>query len=266
MKKKNDLVTIITPMYNSERYIIETINSVLAQTYDNWEMILVDDCSSDGTVGIIQSFIETDSRIKIIQLEVNSGAAVARNTAIQEAEGRYIAFVDSDDVWVAHKLETQLMFMHESAAKMTYSAYQIFDENSNIIGERGVPDKLSYHDLLKTNYIGCLTVIYDTEYFGKVLMPLIRRRQDYGLWLTLLKDINFAYGINQPLAYYREHSSSISSNKMQTSMYNWQLLRRVEKMNLLKSIYYFSQYAIRGIMRSKLPRLALILGLSQSVK
>jgi glycosyltransferase involved in cell wall biosynthesis len=253
-------VSIITPVHNASRYIGESIESVLGQSFSDWEMIIVDDCSTDNSVNIIQSFSDNDSRINLIQLSENSGAAVARNAAIGAAQGRYIAFLDSDDIWMPHKLATQLAFMQSNNYPFVYSAYGKIDEEGRVIGHIGVPDKVSYSDLLKTCSIGCLTAIYDTAYFGKVTMPLIRKRQDFGLWLKLLKEVDFAYGIKDTLGQYRVRSNSISSNKASTVTYTWRLYREIEKLSVIKASYYFLHYAMRGVLRTKAPGLARKLG------
>jgi len=257
----NNLVSIITPSYNSSEYIAETIKSVMAQTYHNWEMIIVDDVSSDSSLYTIQKYRNKDSRIVLIELNENSGAAVARNTAIKAASGRYIAFLDADDIWLPHKLEKQIAFMQENNCPFSFSAYEKINESGELIGKIGVPSRVTYHSLLKTCVIGCLTSIYDTSYFGKVNMPLIRKRQDFGLWLKLLKKVNFACGINDPLAQYRVHKNSISANKVSVAVYTWRLYRDVEKLNLFKASYYFLHYAIRGVLRTKVPKLARLLGI-----
>lgn len=253
-------VSVVLPLFNSEAYIAETIASVLKQTYSDWELIIVDDVSDDGSVQIVERFAENDARIKLIRLSGNSGAATARNTAISEAKGRYIAFLDSDDLWSPNKLEVQLAFMQDNGYPFTFTAYQRIDETGKSLGIVGVPRKVSYKQMLKTSVIGCLTAMYDTTFFGKVYMPLIRKRQDYGLWLKLLKQVEFAYGIQQPLGLYRVRRDSISSNKLNTSTYNWRLYRDVEKLPFLSSCYYFSHYAVRGVLRTKFPRLAKKIG------
>ncbi|AHF01125.1 glycosyl transferase [Thiomicrospira aerophila AL3] len=254
------IVSIITPSHNSTQFISETIQSVLSQSISDWEMIIVDDCSTDKSVEVIQSFVEQDSRIKLIRLSVNSGAAVARNTAIEAAQGRYIAFLDSDDLWLPDKLEKQLAFMQVDNYPFTYAAYDKIDENGQVFGLIGVPDRVCYSDLLKMCSIGCLTAIYDTEYFGKVTMPLIRKRQDFGLWLKLLKKTEYAYGLNETLAQYRVRTDSISANKANAAKFTWRLYREVEGMNVFKASYYFSHYAVRGLLRTKAPGLARMLG------
>lgn len=256
----NPSISIITPSHNCSSFISETIQSALKQSFTDWEMIIVDDCSTDHSVVVIQSFVEQDSRIKLIQLAENSGAAVARNRAVEAAQGRYIAFLDSDDLWLLNKLEKQLAFMQANNYPFSYAAYDKIDENGQVFGHIGVPDRVCYSDLLKMCSIGCLTAMYDTEYFGKVYMPLIRKRQDLGLWLRLLKKTDYAYGLNETLAQYRVRMDSISANKANAAKFIWRLYREVEGLNLIKASYYFSHYAIRGLLRTKAPGLARILG------
>ncbi|WP_176719658.1 glycosyltransferase family 2 protein [Salinivibrio sp. BNH] len=242
-------VSIITPSYDCSNYISNTIDSVLFQTFTDWEMIVVDDCSSDNSVSVINSYMEKDSRIRLIQLKENSGAAIARNTAIEVAQGRYIAFLDSDDLWEPEKLAIQLSFMQRNDIAFSFSAYHKINEEAVDIGTVSVPENVSYHQLLKCCVIGCLTAMYDTNKIGKVYMPLIRKRQDFGLWLRILKKCGIAYGIAQPLAKYRVRKDSISSNKLKAALYNWKLYREVENLNLFQALYYFSHYAISGVLR-----------------
>lgn len=257
----NPSVSIVTPSYRSESFVADTIRSVQSQSVTDWEMIVVDDCSMDHSVDVVQAFVEQDSRIKLIQLAENSGAAVARNVAIEEARGRYIAFLDSDDVWLPTKLEKQLGFMRANGHAFTYSAYVKVDEFGVIFGRVGVPAKVCYTDLLKVSSIGCLTAMYDTEFFGKVYMPLIRKRQDLGLWLRLLGKTKYAFGLNEALAQYRVRANSISGNKVDAAKFTWRLYRDVEGLNLAKAGYYFSHYAARGLLRTKAPSLARFLGI-----
>ncbi len=245
------MVSIITPSYNSSKFIAKCIESVLSQTYKNWEMIVVDDRSPDNSNEIIQSYIKKDSRIRLIELEKNSGPAVARNRAIKESKGRYIAFLDSDDVWMEEKLQIQLTFMQENDLALTYSSYCLIDEEDNGLGEFITKERVSYSDLLKTNSIGCLTAIYDTQKIGKIFMPDIRQKQDYGLWLQILKDIKTTKGILEPLAIYRIRKKSVSSNKLKAARYLWKIFRDVEKLNIFKSIYYFCFYIYHGVKKYK---------------
>lgn len=255
------IVSIIIPTHNSVQFISETIKSVLDQSFFDWEMIIVDDCSSDNSVEVIQSFADQDPRIKLIQLSENSGAAVARNTAIEAAKGRYIAFLDSDDAWLPNKLEKQVAFMQENNYPFTFAAYDKVNESDEMFGHVGVPDKVTYSDLLKSSSIGCLTAMYDTEFFGKVYMPLIRKRQDLGLWLKLLKKTKYAYGLNETLGFYKVRKDSISANKKSAALFTWRLYRDIEKLSLPKASYYFSHYAVRGLLRTKYPGVARFLGI-----
>jgi len=247
----NDLVSIITPSYNSEKFISKTIESVLSQTYQKWEMIIVDDCSSDNSNEIIKEYIKKDERIRLIKLEKNSGPAVARNRAIKEAKGRYIAFLDSDDLWLPDKLKKQIKFMEKNNLSFTYSAYKLINEEDKELGIFIPKEEIKYEDLLKTNYIGCLTAIYDSEKLGKLYMPNILKRQDYGLWLKILKQIKKTKAILEPLAIYRIRKKSVSSNKIKAAKYQWKIYREVEHLNLVKSMYYFMSYIFYGIKKYK---------------
>ena len=248
---QGSLVSIITPSYKSERFISQTIESVLSQTYLNWEMIIVDDVSPDNSNSIIEEYIKKDDRIKLINLEKNSGPAVARNRAIKEAKGRYIAFLDADDLWMPEKLEKQIEFMTEYNLDLTYSSYKLIDENNNGLGKFITKDIISYESLLKTNSIGCLTAIYDSKNLGKVYMPDIIKRQDYGLWLKILKKIGNTKGMLEPLATYRILKSSVSSNKFIALLYVWKIYRNVEKLGFITSFYYICHFIYNGLRKYK---------------
>lgn len=243
----NELVSIITPSYKSESFISKTIESVLSQSYKNWEMIIVDDVSPDSSNDIIEEYCKKDSRIKLIRLEKNSGPAVARNRAIEKAEGRYIAFLDSDDLWKPNKLETQINYMNTNKLAFTYSSYDLIDEEDNRLGHFITKEKISYYSLLKTCDVGCLTAIYDIEQIGKVYMPNILKRQDYGLWLEILKKIGYTHGMTECLATYRIRKNSVSSNKFKAIYYVWKIYREVEQLSLLKSSYYMFYYIYNRI-------------------
>ena len=232
------LVSIITPVYNSEKYLADNISSVLAQTYKNWELILVDDCSSDTSEVICESFEKNDTRIKYHRLDINSGAGIARNKAIEMANGNFIAFLDSDDTWYPEKLEKQLNFMKENDYHFTFTDYNMVDEAGNTLNKL-VKCKpiVNYNKALFKNPIGCLTVIYSVDFFGKQYMPSIRKRQDFALWLNLLKRTN-GYGLNECLSSYRFGNNSISANKLDLLKYEWKIYRDVEGLSLFKSIFY----------------------------
>jgi teichuronic acid biosynthesis glycosyltransferase TuaG len=243
-------VSIITPNYNSANFIEETINSIIKQSYTNWELIITDDVSTDNSIDLIQKYVNIDNRIKLIQLKENSGAAVARNTSIEAATGKYIAFLDSDDLWTPDKLEKQIQFMNENNSSFSYSNYKLIDEEGNNLNIIKKPtSNLTYNELLKENQIGCLTAIYDQKKLGKVYMPLIRKRQDYGLWLEILKQINHAHKIDEVLAIYRVRENSISSNKVEMLKYNFQLFNKHQKLSKLKSFYYLCWNIYRKIRK-----------------
>ena len=237
----NLLVSIITPSYNSSKYIEETIWSVVSQTYKNWEMIIVDDMSPDNANIIIDNFLKNDSRIQLIKLEKNVGVAEARNIAIEQAKGRYIAFLDSDDIWLPQKLEKQINFMQEHDLSLTYSSYYTINENSTRLNTRKVKELISYRDMLKSNHIGNLTGIYDCDKLGKVYMDS-RGHEDYILWLKVFKEIKQTRGIVEPLAEYRILANSLSSNKLKVLKWQWHIYRKVEKLNIFQSSYYFLFY------------------------
>jgi glycosyltransferase involved in cell wall biosynthesis len=235
----NNLVSIITPNYNSEKFISETIKSVLNQTYKNWEMIIVDDVSSDKSIDIITSFCKKDARIQLHQLPENSGAAIARNKAIDLAKGTFIAFLDSDDLWLPKKLEFQLDFMLKNNYSLSYTSYEIINEEGELTNKIiSCKDKLNYNRMLYSNEIGCLTAMYNKDVLGKIFMPEIRKRQDYGLWLKILKSEKYAFGFATVLAQYRDRSKSISNNKVEMLKWNWNLYKNVENLSYFRATYY----------------------------
>lgn len=255
------LVSIITPCFNASETLGKTVVSIMEQTFPDWELLLVDDCSSDDTCKKAKAFSAKDSRIKLIRQPQNGGAARARNAGIDLAKGRYIAFLDADDSWHPEKLQHQLALMKRHKWPLSFTSYTRVTEDGAIINQVGVPETVTYRQLLKTNVIGCSTAMYDTAIVGKVHMPDMRRRQDFGLWLRILKITPNGYGINgEPLTVYRVMEKSLSSNKGQSATYNWHLYRHEEGLSLILSCYYFSHYALRGVLRSKLPALAKWLG------
>ena len=248
-----DLVSIITPCYNSSDYISDAINSVINQEYKKWEMIIVDDSSSDDSVKIIKKYIEKDNRISVIQLDSNKGPGYARNQAIKKAKGQYYAFLDSDDLWHSQKLQRQIQFMNQKNIAFSYAKYNYISE-IGIVKDRNISfnEKVSYHDLLKTNHIGCLTAMYDITKIiskDKIFMSEMRSRQDLSLWLKILKSIEFSYGVNKVLGSYRIRRQSISSNKIKVIYYQWKLYRDIEKLSFSKSIYFLIFYLYFGIIK-----------------
>lgn len=255
MEKKyiDDLVSIITPVYNAERFIKETIESVQSQTYKNWEMILIDDCSIDSSAEIIKDFIKFDNRIIYVKLEQNGGAAVARNVGLDLAKGRYIAFLDSDDMWKEEKLEKQIYFMKKNKYGFTFTSYEIMYENGSVASKVvNVPKKIDYNGLLKNTIIGCLTVVIDRELIGDFRMPLIRKGQDTATWLSILKKYEYAYAINETLAYYRVVKGSVSSNKIEALKRTWYVYRHIEHIPLIKCTYFYTNYIFNAIKKKYL--------------
>lgn len=248
----SDLVSIITPVYNAEKFILETIQSVQNQTYSNWEHILVDDCSSDHSCKLIEALQEKDSRIKLVRLAENSGPAVARNKAIDLAKGRYLAFLDADDIWFDFHLKDSIDFMNDKGYPFAFASYKRANENLEFVyTDFVVPDRVSYTDILKSNSISCLTAIVDTQFLGKKEMPLIRKRQDMGLWLKYLKETKYAYGIQNPHAVYRIRDNSLSRNKKSLIKYQWEFYRTVEGLSALKSLYYLLSWMYLGYKKYK---------------
>ncbi|UUX33853.1 glycosyltransferase family 2 protein [Fundicoccus culcitae] len=244
-------ISIITPVYNAARFLAETIDSVQNQSFRNWEYILVDDCSQDESVALIQSYQREDKRIKLIQLEENSGAAVARNTALEKAQGRYIAFIDSDDRWVEDKLAEQLTLMQTENYAFTYTNFALVSEDGSIIKEKiKLPAKLDYHGLLKNTAIACSTVMLDRQQVGDFRMPLVRKGQDTATWLQIMRTTGVsAYGLDRVLNYYRQVEGSISSNKVDALKRTWNTYRNLEQLPLYKCIYYFCHYVVQAILR-----------------
>lgn len=244
------LVSIITPTYNSEKFITETIQSVQNQNYKNWEMLIVDDCSSDKTVAIIQQFMEDDHRIHLIRLNKNSGASKARNKAISEVKGDFMTFLDADDIWFPDFIENSIATIQETGIPFVFSSYRRSNEKLEFVySDFIVPQKVTYTDILKTNSISCLTAFIDVKKLGVKLMPDIRKRQDMGLWLKYLKEIPFAYGIQEPKAIYRIRENSLSRDKKKLLKYQWQFYRDVEKLSFFESVYYMVQWMVRGFLK-----------------
>lgn len=239
MSNNNELVSIITPTYNCAGYVEKTILSIINQTYTNWELLITDDCSADGTVEVVDSYRQKDPRIKLFRLETNSGTGVARNNSIKEARGRYIAFCDSDDLWLPEKLEKQIKFISENGYPFTYTSYYIFTRDSDKMKNYTCVRKSGFVRLLMDNHIGCLTAIYDTSVLGKIYMPEIRKRQDWALWLDIIKKVKKGYGLDEYLSVYRIRTSSVSSRKADLVKYNLKVYTDILKYNKLKSYAIF---------------------------
>lgn len=249
---KNELVSIIMPVYNEERYLRSSISSVLNQTYENWELLIVDDCSTDTSPDIIKEFAEKDQRIKGFKNTSRTFKIPAkpRNVGIKNAQGRYITFLDSDDQWLPTKLEHQLqLFEQVEDAVIVYSNYKRMDTQGNI-SRRIVkaPSSTTYRNLLKGNVMGCLTVMYDASKVGKQYCPLCGY-DDYALWLQILRRGGKAYNTNTHEALYRDKGESVSSDKIRAIKWNWHIYRRFEKLKRIPAYYYFANYAVRAVMK-----------------
>lgn len=252
MSKINELVSIITPTYNCGNFIEETIKSVQAQTYQNWEMIIIDDCSSDNTKEVVDTYSKADPRIQYYKLEHNSGAAVARTKAMEMASGDYMAFLDSDDLWYPEKLTKQIGFMIEHKCAFTCTAYEQMDERGQLLGKivKAVP-KTNYNRLLLDCPVGNSSVMYDVRLMGKFKVPDIKKRNDDALWLQMLKKEKYIVGIGEVLMKYRVRRSSLSSNKLQLIKYHWILYRDIEHLSILRSAFHIFYWCAIKMLKVK---------------
>lgn len=249
---EKEKISIITPVYNCEKLIEKTIECVLNQTYKNWEWLLVDDCSPDDSAIIIKKYAKNDNRIKYFKLSENSGAAVARNKALAESNGRFVAYLDADDLWKNDKLEKQVKFMLENQYSFTCTDYEKITETGNSLNKIiKIPKKVDYNLFLRNTIIQTVGVMVDTKLTGKELlkMPNIRRRQDAATWCQLLKNGHDCYECPENLSYYRVVTNSLSSNKFKAIKMNWYWYRKIEKLSLWKACYCFIGYAFNGVRK-----------------
>jgi len=245
-----ELVSIITPVYNSEKFINETATSVFNQTYTNWEWILIDDCSTDKSWYILNKLSERDSRVKIYKNTKNLKSGITRNLAIKKAEGDYIAFLDSDDLWHKDKLAIQIPFMKENNYFFSHTSYGYIDEKGDKIKSTlHVSIEVSYKQLLKRTEISCLTAIYNANKIGKFYMSEHANKQDYALWLKILKSGVKSYGIDQELAYYRQVNNSATSNKYKLILKHILFLKETQSFSTLEALYYTAYWMINGFVR-----------------
>lgn len=249
----SELVSIIVPVYNAEKFIRETMDSVIAQTYSDWELLLVEDCSSDGSADTIEKYIaeKSEFRIRLIRQPSNQGAARARNRGILEASGRYIAYLDADDLWAPEKLEHELSFMEEKGAAFAFTGYEFADENGVGLGKVVcVPETLAYRQALSNTTIFTTTVMFDTCKISKELleMPVIKS-EDTALWWKVLRAGYTAYGLDENLAKYRRAGRTLSSNKLEAIRRIWNLYRKAEGMSVADSAGHFCLWALRAVRR-----------------
>lgn len=249
MVKMDDLVSIVMPSYNTAKYIAETVQSVLAQTYQNWELIIVDDCSTDDTNEVVKPFLR-DSRIRYLKNEKNSGAAVSRNRALREAKGKWIAFLDSDDLWMPEKLEKQIAFMKENGYHFSYTDYMEIDEASRPNGKTVTgPKKITKAGMFNYCWPGCLTVMYDAETVGLIQIADIKKNNDYAMWLKACKKAD-CYLLDESLAKYRKRTGSISNHGyMKLVKWHYKLFREAENQNPVSSIVLTMRNLFFGVIK-----------------
>lgn len=234
------IVSVITPVYNGEKTIDKTIESVINQTFSDFELIIVDDISNDETINIIKSYQEKDSRIKLYILNKKGGASGARNYALKKAKGKYIAFLDSDDLWKSDKLEKQVKFMEDNNIYFSYTDYSYIDCIGNDLNKyRKCPKKVSYYRMLLGDSVGCLTVVYNRKAVGKIKIPELKKRNDYALWCVILKKVRVGYKYNEILSMYRKNNQSLSSGrKYKLLKYHYQMHREVNNLNIVSSAFF----------------------------
>ena len=253
---ESNLISIITPVYMCENVIARTIESVRAQTHANWELLLIDDCSPDGSAAIVLDYAKKDPRIRYEKLAVNSGAAVARNTGIGVAKGRYLAFLDSDDLWKPEKLEIQISFMQKTGAAFTYTDYAYINNDDKITRAHiACSDCINYDRLVRGSIIMCSSVMLDLEAVGHFVMPNIRSGQDYATWTMLMrtKEIT-AYNVGENLSMYRRDGVSLSSNKIRAFRRTWRINRQLEGMSFWKCFSCISIYSFHWLVRNFLKK------------
>lgn len=264
-------VSVVMPAYKAEHQISASINSVVAQSFTSWELIVVEDCSPDATAEVVKAWTERDPRIRLVRMSQNSGPSKARNKGIAQAKGRYIAFLDSDDLWLPEKLKMQIAAMEAQAAPFSCTSYRVFkgDHPDRTVN---VPKRITLKRMLRGSVIGCLTVVYDSQALGKQYFPNLDAlingsswqtrishmlHEDYALWLDILNlrstsgDPMFCLGVEDVLAHYNDNALSFSSNKTKAALSQWIIYRRHIKLDLLRSVYYFVRYATAGFLRRR---------------
>ena len=253
MNPQKPLISIVTPVYNAERFLVDTIKTVQDQTYQNWEWLLVNDGSSDSSVRIIKKAQKTDKRIKLIAMPQNGGAAKARNVGTEAAMGSFLAFLDADDLWVANKLEKQIDFMVRNSCDFSFTSYEFADVNGNPTGKRAIaPATLSYREALKRSSISTITVLINLENIAKidVMMPNYSVGEDTATWWHILRKYDKAYGMPDVLSYYRRGlGGSLSSNKLNAIKWRWKLYREREKLSFFYATKCFCHYAVYAMQR-----------------
>ena len=249
----NELVSIIVPVYNARKFIRETLDSVMAQTYPSWELLLIEDVSTDGTAAVIEEYVreKEEQRIRLIRQPENRGAARARNRGLEEAKGRYIAYLDADDLWEPEKLQHQLLFMEKNEAAFCFTGYEFADECGVGTGKVvRVPETLNYRQALGNTTIFTTTVMFDTEKIPKEMLEMpVMKSEDTALWWRILRNGYTAYGLDENLVRYRRPGKSLSSNKLEAIRRIWNLYRRAEGMSIPASVWHFCFWALRAVKR-----------------
>lgn len=236
---EQDLVSVIMPTFNEVQYLSESIECILGQSYSHLELLITDDCSANTEIrDCLRYYAQLDNRVRIFFLDENKGPGYARNNSIREAKGRFIAFCDSDDRWTSDKLEKQVAFMKKHNVCLSYTSYYLYNSKGKVYGIAKAPKRMTFKKLKRDNKIGCSTAMYDTAICGKMYMPTLRKRQDWGLFLLILKNFGVAYGIKEPLAYYRKHRDSISTQKYTLVKYNIKVYQKVLGYTKAKSALY----------------------------
>lgn len=249
-----ELVSIIMPNYNCEKYISMTIDSVIEQKYTNWELLIVDDCSTDGSLSIIKDYVKRDSRIKMFVNEKNSGAAFSRNVALENAKGKYIAFLDSDDLWCSDKLSKQISFMEDNDYHFTYTDYDQIDAESKPLNKMIIgPNKVTKYKMFRYDYIGCLTVVYDSTHIPLISINQdLKSRNDYAMWLKISKFYT-CYRLPESLAMYRVRRGTLSHNGLKKSIKNqYKMFRISEKMNPFNAFFHTLRNLFWGFLKKKM--------------
>lgn len=249
MSENNSLVSIIMPAYNSEKYIGKAIESVLAQTYNNWELIVIDDASKDNTLDIINDYRKKDSRIKLFQNKVNTGVSATRNIGIELASGDWIAFLDSDDIWLPYKLEKQMKYAELYGAEFLFTGASFVDENG--IPYKGIfeiPEKISYYELRKHNVISCSSVLIRKKFFESIKMENDEMHEDYAVWLRILRTGVIAYGVNEPLLIYRISRNSKSGKKIRSIKMTYRVFRYIGH-NYIESLYFTFSHILASVQK-----------------
>lgn len=245
----DDLVSIITPAFRAAALVGDTIQSAIAQTYPNWEMLIVDDCSPDNTAETVLQWAERDSRVKLIRHEKNGGPAAARNTAIAAAGGRWIAFLDSDDLWLPEKLERTLAHAKAHSSPLTFTGFRRMSFDGGTVGRNiGVPATLTYRQLLRNTVIATSTVVVDRAQVERIVMKKTYY-DDFACWLEILKPGRVAHGLDEDLMRYRIVHNSVSRNKRRSASHVWKNYRDVEKLSAPASLWYFANYAVNGFLK-----------------